>query len=130
MWAWKYMCVKGECMYVKEPEWIMSCTAPHIEKRVFIYTVFQCHLDEKHLDFPFLTVQGNTLKFGCEGGSSIADKSAGKPTSGWLRESTGTEEQAAGLTLFWADQSEKLGWVDSVNGGSGVSSSSTLAFLK
>ena len=32
----EYKCVKGECMYVKgecmcvrEPEWIMSCTAPH-----------------------------------------------------------------------------------------------------
>ena len=34
----EYKCVKGECMYVKgecmcvrEPEWIMSCMAPHIE---------------------------------------------------------------------------------------------------
>jgi len=32
----EYKCVKGECMYVKgecmcvrEPEWIMTCTAPH-----------------------------------------------------------------------------------------------------
>jgi len=34
---WKYMYVKGEyryvkgeCMCVREPEWIMSCTAPHM----------------------------------------------------------------------------------------------------
>ena len=26
---WECMYVKGECMCVREPEWIMSCTAPH-----------------------------------------------------------------------------------------------------
>ena len=48
----EYMCEKGECMYVKwecmcvrELEWIMSCTAPHIATFTLLYfhVAFVCY---------------------------------------------------------------------------------------
>ncbi len=72
----------------------------------------------------------DTFKLGCEAGSSISDKSAGRLASDWPRECTGVREQVGGLTPLWANKSEEVGRVSSADEGSGRSSSSTLAHLK
>ena len=47
----EYKCVKGECMYVKgecmcvrEPEWIMSCTAPHSGQCLLAWSLSSLHV--------------------------------------------------------------------------------------
>lgn len=64
---------------------------------------------------PYHSWQGNTFTFACEVGSLTANESVGKPT---IRLSNGAGDLM--LTFLWANESEELCWVDSIDGGGGT----------